>query len=67
MNLRNSIAALLWWRRKHRQRLTDERFVLLIALIVGVCTAFAGIVLKWIIHEIKDLLTYNFSDMGANW
>ncbi len=67
MNLRNSIAALLWWRRKHRQRLTDERFVLLIALIVGVCTAFAGIVLKWIIHEIKDLLTYNFSDMDANW
>ena len=67
MKLRNSIAALLWWRRKHRQKLTDERFVLLIALVVGVCAAFAGIVLKWIIHEIKYLLTYNFSDMGANW
>ncbi len=67
MTIRQAIAALLWWRRHHRQRLTDERFLLLISLVVGIAAAFAGIVLKWIIHEIKALLTYNFSDMGANW
>ena len=67
MTIRNTIAALLWWRRHNRQRLTDERFLLLIALVVGIGAAFAGLVLKWTIHEIQAFLTNNFSAMGANW
>ncbi len=46
---------LLVWRRKHIQ---VERFMLLVAFIVGVCTALAGFALKWIIHQIQYWLTH---------
>ncbi|MBQ2363363.1 MAG: chloride channel protein, partial [Bacteroidaceae bacterium] len=60
-------AALLRWRRRHRDTISDERFVLLISLVVGVFTALAGWTLKWIIHTIEHFLTYSFSSSGANW
>ncbi|MBQ5642426.1 MAG: chloride channel protein [Bacteroidaceae bacterium] len=64
---RNLAAALLYWRRRHREKINDERFVLIISLIVGVFTALAGWTLKWIIHTIEHVLTYSFSSTGANW
>lgn len=65
--LRNLAAALLYWRRRHREKINDERFVLIISLFVGVFTALAGWTLKWIIHTIEHVLTYSFSSTGANW
>ncbi len=65
--LRNFAAGLLKWRRRHREKINDERFVLLVSLVVGVFTALAGWTLKWIIHTIEHLLTYSFSTTGANW
>ena len=67
MKGRDIVAAMLWWRHRHLDRLADDRFLLVIAFVVGLGAAAAGIVLKWIIHEIQFLLTYNFSDVGANW
>ena len=64
---RNMAAALLRWRRRHRDTISDERFVLLISLVVGVFTALAGWTLKWIIHTIEHFLTYSFSSTDANW
>ena len=64
MNYRNSIACLLRWRRRH---FSEGRFVLLISFLVGIFTACAGLLLKWLIGQIEDLLTHEFVETGANW
>ena len=64
MNYRNSIACLLRWRRRH---FSDNSFVLLISFVVGIFAALAGLLLKWIIGQIEDLLTHEFVVTGANW
>ena len=65
--MRNLGAALLQWRRRHKEKISDERFVLIISLFVGIFTALAGWTLKWLIHNIEYVLTYSFSSTGANW
>ena len=67
MNVRNTIAALLRWRRRNTDKISDERLVLFISFLVGIFTALAGWLLKWIIHNIEHILTYGFSSTGANW
>ena len=64
MNCRNFIAWLIRWRRRH---FSEGSFVLLISLLVGIFTACAGLLLKWIISQIEDLLTQEFVETGANW
>lgn len=64
MNCRNFIAWLIRWRRRH---FSEGSFVLLISLLVGIFTACAGLLLKWIISQIEDLLTQEFVVTGANW
>ena len=54
----------LAWRHTH---IKDNQFMLLLALVIGVLTALAGLLLKWIIHQIAHVLTHQFSDTGANW
>lgn len=41
--------------------------MLVLAFVVGVLTALAGLLLKWLIHEIEYVLTHHFSITGANW
>ena len=41
--------------------------MLVLAFVVGVLTALAGLLLKWFIHWIGHLLTQQFSITGANW
>jgi len=41
--------------------------VLLISFLVGIFTACAGLLLKWLIGQIEDLLTHEFVETGANW
>ena len=64
VNARDLIAYLLRWRRRN---LSDKNFVLLISFFVGVFTACAGLLLKWLIGQIEHLLTHEFSITGANW
>ncbi len=45
----------------------NNKFMLLLALAVGILTACAGLLLKWLIHLIQHVLTYQFTDTGANW
>ena len=52
------------WREKH---ITDKQFILALSLLVGVFTALAACVLKFLVEYIKEFLTENFDQMGANW
>ena len=45
----------------------EHRFMLVLAFVVGVFTAFAGLLLKWLIGQIQFLLTHQFSISSANW
>lgn len=61
--LRNAYHRLLRWRENH---ISEKNFILILSLLVGIFTAFAGLLLKWIIHFIQQLLTHNFEITGAN-
>ena len=45
----------------------SKRLMLLLAFVIGVLTALAGLLLKWLIGQIEHLLTNHFSITGANW
>lgn len=51
------------WRQRH---FSEKNFVLVVAFVVGVLTAMAGLLLKWIISRIEHFLTSEFSIDGAN-
>jgi len=50
-----------------RRSIKEKQFILLLALIVGVLTAFAGLFLKWLIAQIQFMLTHQFSISSSNW
>ena len=50
-----------------RWGVSSKRLMLCLAFIVGVLTALAGLLLKWLIHQIEYLLTHHFSITDANW
>lgn len=52
------------WRE---ERISEKQFILFISFLVGICTATAALLLKWLIHLIQNLLTDHFDDTGANW
>lgn len=60
----NLLQRLLVWREKH---IKDRQFILLLSFIVGICTALAAYVLKFLVEYIKEFLTENFDSTGANW
>lgn len=64
MSKRDALALILRWRRKH---LTDNQFMLVVSFFVGVFTACAGLLLKWLIGQIEHLLTQEFVATSANW
>lgn len=53
---------LVAWRRKFR----EQRFVLLLAFLVGIFTALAGLLLKWLIAQIEYVLTHQFIVSESN-
>lgn len=52
------------WREKH---IKEKHFILILSFLVGIFTAFAALILKYLIHLIQDFLTNNFSSTGANY
>lgn len=54
---------LLIWRRMN---FGERKFVLFISFVVGVLTAFAGLILKWLIHQIQYFLTFHFDATVSN-
>lgn len=49
-----------------RRAFSARQFVLLMALLVGIFTALAGLLLKWLISQIKYLLTHQFDTNESN-
>lgn len=64
VRFRKLIAFLLRWRRRN---LSDNQFLLIISFLVGIFTACAGLLLKWLIGSIEHVLTHQLSITDANW
>lgn len=56
--------SFLAWREKH---VKEKHFILVISLLVGLFTAAAALILKWLIHGIQHLLTHNMQVSAANY
>lgn len=54
----------LTWREKN---MSEKQFMLVLSFMVGICTAFAALLLKGLIHLIQEILTNHFDATGANW
>ncbi len=54
----------LAWRERN---ISEKQFMLILSFLVGICTAFAALLLKGLIHLIQHLLTAHFDTTGANW
>ena len=55
---------LLLWREK---KIKDKHFILILSFMVGILTALAASLLKFLIEYIKHFLTENFDSTGVNW
>ncbi|MDE6197683.1 MAG: chloride channel protein [Muribaculaceae bacterium] len=62
--LREMFFSFLLWREKH---IKEKNFVLVLALLVGVCSGVAAIVLKFLIHYISTVLTRGVNLESGNW
>ena len=54
----------LSWREK---KIRDKHFILILSFMVGILTALAASLLKFLIEYIKHFLTENFDSTGVNW
>ncbi len=52
------------WRVGH---IKEKQFVLILSFVVGICTAIAALILKFLIHSIQNFLTNNFDTTEANY
>ena len=52
------------WRENN---IKEKHFILVLSFLVGIGTAIAAIVLKWMIHAIQHFLTENFSTTEVNY
>lgn len=52
------------WSTKH---LSEKQFILILALLVGIGSALAAQLLKFLIHEIEFILTSQFDVTKSNW
>ena len=58
------LQGFLRWRERH---IKDKQFVLILSFLVGICTALAACLLKFLVEYIKEFLTENFDSTGVNW
>lgn len=58
------IQRFITWRENN---IKERHFILILSFLVGICTAFAALLLKVIIHKIQFFLTDNFNTTEANY
>ncbi len=58
------LSRFIVWRERH---IKDKQFVLMLSFLVGIFTALAAYILKYLVEYIKAFLTENFDSTGANW
>ncbi|WP_298073373.1 chloride channel protein [uncultured Bacteroides sp.] len=61
---KNLLQRFLVWREKN---IKEKHFILILSFLVGIFTALAALILKVLIHWIKDFLTENFDTTAANY
>ena len=61
---KNLLQRFLVWREKN---IKEKRFILILSFLVGIFTALAALILKVLIHWIKNFLTENFDTTAANY
>lgn len=54
----------LSWREKH---VSERAFVIFLALIVGILSGFAAMLLRFLIHRIASALTADIDTQSGNW
>lgn len=55
---------LLYWKNSH---IKEQHFLLFVSFLIGLLTALAALILKFLIHAIQKLLTHNFITNDANY
>ena len=63
-NKKTLLQRFILWREKN---IKEKQFVLILSFAVGVLTALAACLLKFLIEYVKEFLTENFDTTGANW
>ena len=63
-SINTAVEHIVAWREKH---ITQQQFVLILALLTGLAGAAAALLLKWLIHTFQHLLTQYFVLDGANY
>ena len=58
------IQRFIIWRENEIQ---EKHFILMLSFLVGLFTAFAALILKYLIHLIQNFLTDNFDSTEANY
>lgn len=58
------IQRFIIWRENEIQ---EKHFILMLSFLVGLFTAFAALILKYLIHFIQNFLTDNFDSTEANY
>lgn len=58
------LTRFLYWKNRH---VKEQHFLLFVSFLVGLFTAMAALVLKFLIHSIQKLLTHNFIADDANY
>lgn len=61
---KSTFQRFLLWRENN---ISEKQFILILSFVVGVLTAFAALILKFLIHTIQDFLTEGFRITGVNY
>ena len=64
MEKKSLFQRFLLWRES---KISEKQFILILSFVVGVLTAFAALLLKFLIHTIQEFLTEGFKITGANY
>ena len=60
----NWLERFILWREKH---INEKHFILILSFLVGIFTACAALLLKFLIHNIQFFLTDNFNSTDVNY
>ncbi len=63
-NMNDIYMKLLAWREQH---IKEKHFILVVSFLVGIFTAGAALLLKWVIHLIQHLLIHSIQANHANY
>lgn len=58
------LTRFLYWKNRH---IKEQHFLLFVSFLIGILTALAALILKFLIHAIQKLLTHNFIADDANY